>query len=179
MNRNTFLSLCACALALSLLLCVSISAQNNAAQASVITKSDFNRAAHFAETPPLRDLLNSQPVTPFGYHEASPALRPKLQKQLGYGNRTAKVVQEEANQQFLAPVAATVGVDVLGVGVGFHGYSVPDAPTDVNMASGDWPGNQASAQVVQWVNVSYAVFRKGHRRLTCRSYSGSDAVRRA
>ena len=55
---------------------------------------------------------------------------------------------------------ATVGANVLGVGVGFPGYTVPDAPTDSNGASGDWPGNQANAQVVEWVNVSYAVFRK-------------------
>ena len=35
----------------------------------------------------------------------------------------------------------------------FPGYSFPDAPTDVNLAVGD-------TQVLQWVNVSYAVFNK-------------------
>ncbi len=98
----------------------------------------------------------------FGYHEASPALKPKLQKQLQFAAQRAvatKSVGENANVQSLAPVSATVGVNVLGVGLGFHGYTVPDAPTDSNGASGDWPGNQANAQVVEWVNVSYAVFR--------------------
>jgi hypothetical protein len=108
-------------------------------------------------------MLASQPVSVFGYHLASPAMRPKLQKQIQFAaqrGESSAAVEENANVQKLAPVSATVGVNVLGVGVGFHGYTVPDAPTDVNMASGDWPGNQANAQVVQWVNVSYAVFNK-------------------
>jgi len=161
MKRNTFLSMCAFALCLSLLMCVSMSAQSNSAQAGVLTKADFNRAVHSDVSLPLRDLIESQPVSIFGYHEASPALRPKLQKQLQFDAlRSQTSVSQNAYVPALAPVAAAVGANVLGVGVGFHGYSVPDAPTDVNMASGDWPGNQANAQVVQWVNVSYAVFRK-------------------
>jgi hypothetical protein len=135
-------------------------AQSNSTQAGVLTKSEFNRATSFAVSPPLRDLISSQPVSVFGYHEASPALKPKLMKQLAYGDRSVTKVGQQANVQALAPVSATVGANVLGVGIGFHGYTVPDAPTDVNMASGDWPGNQGAAQVVQWVNVSYAVFNK-------------------
>ena len=148
-----------CLLAL-LLTCAISSAQNNAAQAGVLTKSEFNRATHFDVSPPLRDLINSQPIVPFGYHVASPALKPKLQKQLAFAAARQAASGQAVAPQNLAPVAATVGVNVLGVGVGFHGYSVPDAPTDSNGASGDWPGNQANAQVVEWVNVSYAVFRK-------------------
>jgi len=163
MKRNTSLSMCAFALALLLLLCVSMAAQNNTAQAGVLTKSDVNRAVHSDVSPPLRDLISSQPVSPFGFHEASPALKPKLQKQLQFaaqrGVPTAAVAPDY-NAQPLAAVSATIGANILGVGVGFHGYTVPDAPPDVNAASGDWPGNQPNAQVVQWVNVSYAVFRK-------------------
>ena len=163
MKRNTFLSLCAFALCLSLFLCVSMAAQENATQPGVLTKSEFNRAVAFDVSPPLRDLIDSQPVSVFGYHEASPALKPKLQKQLQFaaqrGTTTSKL-GENANVQNLAPVTATVGVDVLGVGIGFHGYAVPDAPTDSNGASGDWPGNEINAQVVEWVNVSYAIFNK-------------------
>jgi hypothetical protein len=160
--KNT-LSLCVCVLCLSLLVCVSMSAQSNAVQSGVLTKADFNRAIHSDVSPPLRDLIDSQPVSTFGYHLASPHLNPKLQKQLQFaaksGLSTAAVGSEAAVQQ-LAPVTATVGVNVLGVGIGFHGYAVPDAPTDSNGASGDWPGNQANAQVVEWVNVSYAIFNK-------------------
>ena len=78
MKRNTFLSLCALALCLVVFLCGSMFAQNNAAQSGVLNKAEFNRAVHFAVSPPLRDLINSQPVSVFGYHEASPALKPKL-----------------------------------------------------------------------------------------------------
>jgi hypothetical protein len=160
MKRTTSLSMCALALCMLLLLCGSLFAQiSNAPQAGVLTKSQFNRAIHSDISPPLRDLINSQPVSVFGYREASPALKPKLLKQLNFGDRSvSKSVAQQAQVQPF--VAATVGVNVLGVGIGFHGYSVPDAPTDVNMASGDWPGNQANAQVVQWVNVSYAIFNK-------------------
>ncbi|MGA2903456.1 MAG: hypothetical protein ABSD98_06480 [Candidatus Korobacteraceae bacterium] len=43
--------------------------------------------------------------------------------------------------------------DVLGVGVGFPNYSVPDAPPDTTLAVG-------ATEVLQWVNVSYADFNK-------------------
>jgi hypothetical protein len=158
MNRNTSLSVYATVFCL--LLCGSMFAQDNAAQSGVLNKAEFNRAVQFAVTPPLRDLINSQPVSIFGYHEASPVLKPKLLKQIGYGDRSTSRVSQQANVALSAPVSATINWDVLGVGIGFHGYSVPDAPTDSNGASGDWPGNQSNAQVVEWVNVSYAVFNK-------------------
>ena len=160
MKRNISLSLCATVLCLLLLLCGSMFAQDNAAQSGVLNKAEFNRAVQFDVSPPLRDLINSQPVSVFGYHEASPALKPKLLKQIGYGDRSTAKVGQQANVALAAPVAATINWDVLGVGLGFHGYTVPDAPTDSNGASGDWPGNQAAAQVVEWVNVSYAIFNK-------------------
>ncbi len=160
MKRATFLSLYA-ALCLALFLCVSVSAQENPAQAGVLTNAEFNTATHFDVSPPLRDLIASQPVSVFGYHLAAPALRPKLQKQLQFAAQRGEPSGEpDNNVQYLAPVSATVGVDVLGVGVGFHSYTPPDAPTDSNGISGDWPGNQANAQVLEWVNVSYAIFNK-------------------
>ena len=85
MNRNSFLSTCAIALALLFFLCVAMSAQtSNAVQAGVLTKSDFSRAVQFARSPRLSDLIASQPVSVFGFHEASPALKPKLPKQLQF-----------------------------------------------------------------------------------------------
>jgi hypothetical protein len=54
----------------------------------------------------------------------------------------------------LGPAANyTIGANILGVGNGFPGYSVPDAPPDTTMAVGD-------TQIVQWVNVSYTVCSK-------------------
>ena len=107
MKRNTSLSMCAFALALSLLLCVSMAAQNNAANAGVLTKSDFSRAMHADVSPQLRDLIASQPVSVFGYHEASPALKPKMQKQLQFAaQRAAAASTPDAAVALLAPVTA-------------------------------------------------------------------------
>jgi hypothetical protein len=161
MKRITSLSLCALSLCSMLLLAGSMTAQTTSSQAGVLTSSQFNRAVHSDLSAPLRDMAAGQAVQVYGFRQASPTLNPKLLKQLQFNTlRPQATVGQNANAQLLAPVNATVGVNVLGVGVGFHGYTVPDAPTDVNMASGDWPGNQANAQVVHWVNVSYAVFRK-------------------
>ena len=64
---------------------------------------------------------------------------------------------------------------VLGVGNGFPNYSVPDAPPDTTMAVGDWPGNDANSQFVQWVNVSYQC-SIGYRRSSDRRYRRQFAV---
>src|SRR5271169_2039979 len=124
MKPNTTLSLSALVLCLSLCFCVSMSAQNNAAQPGVITKSDFNRPVYSDVSPPLRELIDSQPVSPFGYHLASPHLNPKMQQQLQFaaqrGESNAKV-EENAPVQQLGPVSAAIGVNLLGVGIGFHG----------------------------------------------------------
>jgi len=86
----------------------------------------------------------SAPV--FGLHEANPARR--IAKP-AVGAATDQVIQRsepysaEFNQVY----------HVLGVGNGFPGYSVPDAPPDTTMAVG-------ATEVVQWVNVSYADFNK-------------------
>lgn len=165
MRRSTSVLMCLFAPCLMLLACVSVSAQNNKPQAGVLTESEFNLAIQFDESPPLRDLIASHPASLVGQYPAQPALRPKLTKQLMFAAQStrASIAQGESVQPpapVPAIVAAAVGVNELGVGLGFHGYTVSDAPTDANMASGDWPGNQANAQVLQWVNVSYAVFRK-------------------
>jgi hypothetical protein len=156
MKRNTSLSMCALALCCMLVLAGTVSAQVNAPQAGVLTNSQFNRPIQFAELPSLRDAAAKTPVQVFGFHQASPTLNPKLIKQLQFGAQrgiTTSTLTNNANVQNLAAVQASVGVNVLGVGIGFFGYAVPDAPTDVNLAVGD-------TQVVQWVNVQFAVFNK-------------------
>ena len=84
----------------------------------------------------------------FGMHEANPVhhiakpyIRPSedsVAQRPGMGADTS-----EFNNNY----------SVLGVGVGFPNYSVPDAPPDTTMAVGD-------TEVVQGVNVSYADFNK-------------------
>ena len=153
MKTNRNLSVPALCLLTLTLTCVSMSAQSGSGKVSEPTVTAVP-ATHFDVSPPLRELLKSQPVVPFGNHVASPPLRPKLALQQSYAARGLYPNLKDVQQsQTLPPVSATVGANVLGVGVGFHGYSVPDAPTDVNLAVGD-------TQVVEWVNVSYAVFNK-------------------
>lgn len=154
MTTKNYLSASALLLSSLLLTSVVSLAQENTSQAGVTTKSFSAQATHFDVSPPLRDLIKTQSVPAFGYHAASPPLRPKLAKQLAFNKQNlAPVVDGALQTDVTTPATATVGVNVLGVGVGFDGYTVPDAPTDVNLAVGD-------TQVVQWVNVSYAIFDK-------------------
>ena len=89
---------------------------------------------------------NGPPPTVYGFHEANPARRiPK---------RQFAHVQDAVQQHNVAPSSEFSLLNHwLGVGNGFPGYSVPDAPPDTTMAVGD-------TEVVQWVNVSYADFNK-------------------
>jgi len=128
-----------------------VSAQETPSQPLVLTNPDVNYPVHFDVSRPLRDMATevSQPI---GAHVAPPVRYPKLQLlKEAEGQEAAK---DGALQTSIGPlVSATLGLNLLGVGNGFPGYSVPDAPTDVNLAVGD-------TQVVQWVNASYAVFNK-------------------
>ncbi len=107
----------------------------------------------FGVTPPLRDLAKLPQPPHYGFHEANPVrMIPK---------RSFEHVVDPAEQRAAMPSAEfNMIYHVLGVGNGFPNYSVPDAPPDTTMAVGDWPGNDANSQFVQWVNVSYAVFNK-------------------
>lgn len=137
----------ACLLVLgALCLCSFVAfAADNESPAPVV-----GRAVAFDVSPPLSELAKI-PVAPrYGFHEANPVRTRPLPGAMA--NRPLVVdTAEQTSAQ--GPVTATIGLNLLGVGVGFNGYHVPDAPTDVNLAVGD-------TQVVQWVNVSYAVFNK-------------------
>jgi hypothetical protein len=92
-------------------------------------------------------VTQSFPTPTFGLHQANPVHHiPKP-----YIHPTNDpVVQHDA----VTPSGEFGPVyNVLGVGNGFPGYSVPDAPPDTTMAVG-------GTEFVQWVNVSYADFDK-------------------
>ena len=119
------------------------------AQSDNVLRNPQVGKASFAVTPPLRDLVKNQPTQlQFGFHQASPVQHPKgalLQK---FEKNTNYAAVKDAAAQ-TSPQPATIPVDqldFLGVGIGFFGYSVPDAPTDGNLSIGD-------TQIVQWVNV--------------------------
>jgi len=125
----------------------SMSAADN-----VLTHPQVSKAG-FAVMPSLRDVIQNQPqdLQPlFGYHTASPVQYPKPQQRLG--NQKLGAFQDaSAKEAFLSGNIPTKQLDFLGVGNGFFGYHVPDAPTDGQISIGD-------TQIVQWVNVQFAVF---------------------
>ncbi len=128
---------------------VSMSAQSD----NVLRNPQVSKAS-FAITPPLRDLVKNQPTTmQFGYHQAPPVQQPKaalyqkFQKSTNFASIHDPIAQN-SNGPATIPVDQ---LDWLGVGIGFFGYSVPDAPTDGNLSIGD-------TQIVQWVNTQFAVF---------------------
>src|SRR5271157_5501737 len=119
---------------------VPASAQETPAQPSVLTNPEVNYPVQFDISPPLRDMA-TEVSSQKGFHQASPVRYPKLQQLMQAAQRDQQPVKDEALQTSIGPlVSATIGLNLLGVGNGFPGYSVPDAPTDVNLAVGNTPG---------------------------------------
>ncbi|HVZ15720.1 MAG TPA: hypothetical protein VG897_01280, partial [Terriglobales bacterium] len=142
--RNTCLSLLVVAICLTCV--VSMSAATN-----VLTNPQVSKAG-FATIDSLRNLIENQPqnlLPIFGYHTASPVQYPKLQQRLN--NQKLGAFQDAASKYNPSATIPTKLLDFMGVGSGFFGYSVPDAPTDGQISIGD-------TQIVQWVNVQFAVF---------------------
>ena len=131
---------------------VKLPAQNSPSYPVVLTSPTIHTPIHFDISPPLRDMATEVP-SQAGFHEASPVKYPHLQQLMNAAKNGTQREDGALQKTVGPPVNATVGLNLLGVGNGFPGYSVPDAPTDVNLAVGD-------TQVLQWVNVSYAVFDK-------------------
>ncbi len=145
-------------LALSLL-CLAVigllpaSAQETPGQPQVLTNPEVNETVQFDVSPPLRDLAAEVPLQQ-ALLLAPKVMRPKLRGLMEAAQQIQGPMVDGALQTSVGPAVSTSGgLNILGVGNGFPGYSVPDAPSDVNLAVGD-------TQVVQWVNVSYAVFDK-------------------
>jgi hypothetical protein len=137
---------------LVLLPAVPAAAQGKKTQPMVFHNPEVSRPIHSDISRPLRDMAKEVEPEP-GFHEENAVRYPKLEL-LQEAARRGLQPADGALQTSSGPlVSASVGLNLLGVGNGFPGYSVPDAPTDVNLAVGD-------TQVVQWVNTSYAVFNK-------------------
>ena len=88
------------------------------------------------------------PPVRYGLHLANPVHQvPKPQF-----SRVVDPVQQDS-----PPFSAEFNLNyhVLGVGNGFPGYTVPDAPPDANLAVGD-------TEIVERVNVEWAIFNKSN-----------------
>ncbi|MGA3318391.1 MAG: hypothetical protein ABSC64_18375 [Candidatus Korobacteraceae bacterium] len=105
-----------------------------------------NHAVASGQTAPLRELMKLPQPVQYGFHLAEPYRR--IAKR-DFGKSVDPVEQRGSAPSTNYSIIA----NFLGVGHGFPGYQVPDAPPDTNMAVGD-------TQVLQWVNVSYTICSK-------------------
>jgi hypothetical protein len=142
--RNVYLSL------LTLTLCLTCVGSMSAANPGVLTNPQVSHA-NYAFIPSLDALIaKQQPQNVYGYHLASPVELPKPQHNLQL-QKLGPFNDRAGQNGYVNATVPTSLLDFLGVGIGFFGYTVPDAPTDGNLSIGD-------TQIVQWVNVQFAVF---------------------
>src|SRR2546423_14539149 len=123
------------------------------AQPEVLTNPEANDPLQADVSAPLRDM--APPPRADAPHRIIPIRRPKLQQMMNAAAAPSQAVSGDVALQTatLPTVLAAPAVNVLGVGNGFGSYTVQGAPSDANLAVGD-------TQVVQWVNLQYAVFDK-------------------
>jgi hypothetical protein len=147
-----------CVLSLAVMSAFPASAQQ-APTPFVLTNPQVNGPVHFDISPAIRNLAKQVPVQSGSQLIHSP-LKPKLQKLTAAATFAPGSAPDAALQTSMGPlVSATVGLNLSGVSINgpnldcgaVIGFLL--APSDDNLAVGD-------TQVVQWVNVCYAVFDK-------------------
>ena len=161
-----------CALILATLCGLPATAQQRPAEPQVLKNGIANQAIHFDVSRPLSELAR-EARAPQGDRLTHAPLMPKLHQftraQLRQGGLAAGALQPSINPL----ISATIGQSFEGVGMndfalhncntllGFH-----VAPPDTEAAVGD-------TQVVQWVNLCYAVFDKSNGSLIAGPFLGN------
>jgi hypothetical protein len=125
---------------LALFFSLPITAQDNSPQLTV------NHAVASGISAPLRDLAKLPRAPQYGFHEANPVDRIPM--------RPAASVVDRVEQNTAGSSANyLIGINVLGLGNGFPGFTMRVAPPDTDMAVGD-------TQIIEYVNLSWEVFDK-------------------
>lgn len=101
-------------------------------------------------SPPLREMIRMTPEQPNPF---SPRLLDILPTGPDLSGRVSAAPDTALQTQSLPNVAATVGLNFEGLGLGTPGFGICCAPPDTNGAVG-------ATQYVQWVNLSFAVYDK-------------------
>ena len=141
MTRNTARIMGTAVLAIgALLLCTMPLLAQDSPSPSV------NRAEPSQVSPRLDELAKLPAPLQYGFHEAPPL---RLIPKRNFGSSVDPVERGA----LAGPSSVSIGFNYLGLGNGYPGYTVPDAPPDTNMAVGD-------TQILQWVNVSLIVCNK-------------------
>jgi hypothetical protein len=152
-------------------------AQQTASNPQVLSNAVANEPIHFDVSRPLVELLQEAPNQPV-VRQMHPVMMPKLKSsmgaQLSHGTKAAGALEP-----LIGPlVTATIGLSFEGVGQVGGFYSTPEGnfcpslsgffvvPPDTNAAVGD-------TQVVQWVNLCYAVFDKSSGALIAGPFAGT------
>ncbi len=147
-------------------------AQQTPTGPQVLSNAVVNQPIQFDVSPPLTELLREAPAQQGGTYVTHPPMQPKLQQftgaQLSQGTKAAGALQP-----LIGPlISAIIGLSFEGVGntstlncPSVAGFTV--APPDTNAAVGD-------TQVVQWVNVCYAVFDKSSGALIAGPFAGTN-----
>jgi hypothetical protein len=135
----------------------------------VLSNAVVNEPIQFDVSPPLSQMLTQVPPQQ-GVQKIIPVLLPKLDKLKGFA-------QQRGSAPFSSPgplISATIGLSFQGVGISSAstlncssviGFGV--APPDTNAAVGD-------TQVVEWVNLCYAVFDKATGALIAGPFAGNN-----
>jgi hypothetical protein len=160
-----------CVLGLTVMGAIQARAQRGPAQPQVLSNAAVNEPIQFDVSPPLRD-LPTEVLPQGGVQLINPPLRPKLSqlKQAAQQGGTAFSAAPQASPS--RPISPpNIGLNFDGVGENatnncpsISGVTV--APPDTNAAVGD-------TQVVQWVNLCYAVFDKSSGALLAGPFPGN------
>jgi len=138
-----------------------------AQQAKVISNAFSNTATRFDVSPPLGSLVTPPPAAKSS-HVAHAPRKPKQGQGQGSTSQSAAVPTLIGAQ-----VTATQGLGFAGVDQVGDALDCPSVtgiflvPPDTNAAVGD-------SQVVQWVNICYAVFNKSNGALIAGPFAGTN-----
>ena len=158
LNFQIDLPIAKTALALTTFL-LSVIPVTQAAEAQAnLPKMTFNHPIRYAVSLPLRELAKLPPHAPYGFHEEAEPVR-HVDRHPGrvLGHPADPVEQSSPG----GPSSISVGLSVLGIHK-INGLT----PPDTNAAVGD-------TQIVEWVNVSYAVYNKSTGALEAGPFDGN------
>jgi len=158
-------------LILSALCGLPAAAQQTPTQPQVLSNAVVNKPMQFDVSRPLAELATEAPAQP-GIRLKHAPRQPKLQQLTGVQQNHSAVAAAAPQPLSVPAISATIGLSFEGVGntstlncPSVAGFTV--APPDTNAAVGD-------TQVVQWVNVCYAVFDKSTGALIAGPFAGTN-----
>ena len=144
----------------------------------VIGNAVANQSIHSDVSRPLSELAIEAPAT-MSVHQTHAPMKTKLHPSNGSSHSQVAAATQAFQSSTASSISATVGLSFEGVGQVGGFYSTPSGlfcpslsgtflvPPDTNAAVGD-------TQVVQWINVCYAVFDKSSGAVVAGPFAGTN-----